>query len=180
MSPSAEPRPYESYRGNAPYLFVSYSHQDEAMVYAELIRLKKLGFKVWYDEGISPGSHWSDELAERITNCMLFLFFVTPRSVESQNCRDEANFVLEAGNPFLAVHLEETELPLGLKLRIGSRQAILKYQLNEANYERKLHAAIIAHSTRTKADDASLMQGFVIGDFMVKPRRISRPGKLDI
>ncbi|MDX1404223.1 MAG: toll/interleukin-1 receptor domain-containing protein, partial [Woeseiaceae bacterium] len=110
-------KPFEAYEGDAPYVFVSYSHQDVEIVFIELVRLKKLGFRVWYDEGISPGSRWSDALAERIANCNLFLYYVTPRSVASQNCQDEANYVLEAGNPFLAVHLERTELPPGLKLR---------------------------------------------------------------
>ena len=107
-------KPFEAYRGDAPYVFVSYAHQDKEAVFIELVRLKKLGFNVWYDEGLSPGSRWSDELAERIANCALFVYFVTPRSAESINCQDEASFVLEAGNPFLAVHLEETELPPGL------------------------------------------------------------------
>lgn len=167
MSPPANSGPYEAYRGDAPYVFVSYSHQDEAAVHAELLRLKKLGFKIWYDEGVSPGSHWSDELAERITNCKLFLFYVTPRSVASQNCRDEANFVLEAGNPFLAVHLEETILPPGLHFRMGSRQAILRYELEADTYQSKLYAAITSRAPELV--QADLSQGFRLGDYKVEP-----------
>lgn len=98
-------KPFEAYRGDKPYLFVSYAHQDKEAVYIELVRLKKQGFNVWYDEGISPGSRWSEELAQRIANCSLFIYYVTPRSVVSRNCQDEALYVLEAGDPFLAVHL---------------------------------------------------------------------------
>ena len=91
LPPTKPKKPFEAYRGDAPYVFVSYSHRDTGAVDAELVRLRRLGFNVWYDEGISPGSQWTDELAERINNCALFLFLVTPRSVKSRNCQDEAN-----------------------------------------------------------------------------------------
>ncbi len=162
-------KPFEAYRGHAPYVFVSYSHRDREVVYIELVRLRKLGFNVWYDEGLSPGSRWSDELAERIANSALFLYFVTPGSVASANCQDEANFVLEAGNSFLAVHLEETELPPGLQLRMGSRQAILRYQLEPDLYQRKLYEAIVSHAPDLEAANIDLRNGFQLGDFTVTP-----------
>ena len=49
-------RPFSAYIGDDPYIFVSYAHEDAELVYPELTRLKDQGFKIWYDEGISPGS----------------------------------------------------------------------------------------------------------------------------
>jgi len=178
MSSPLNKRPFEAYRGDAPYAFVSYAHRDSQTVYPELARLKKLGFNVWYDEGISPGSHWSDELAERINNCALFLFMVTPRSVASRNCLDEANYVLDSDTPFLAVHLEETELPPGLKLRMGSRQAILRYELEPLSYESKLYAAVAAHAATPGQAKTDVAQGFQLGSYKVEPLRgaVTGPG----
>ena len=51
-------RPFPAYQGDAPYIFVSYAHDDAALVYPEITRLKEQGFNVWYDEGISPGATW--------------------------------------------------------------------------------------------------------------------------
>lgn len=164
-------KPFEAYRGDAPYVFVSYSHQDKEAVYIELVRLIKLGFNVWYDEGLSPGSRWSDELAERIANCALFVFFVTPRAVASENCQDEASFVLEAGNPFLAVHLEETELPPGLKLRMGPRQAILRYELEGDVYHGKLYESFAAQAPELVQATKDFTQGFRLNGFTVEPLR---------
>jgi hypothetical protein len=48
-------RPFPAYAGDAPYIFVSYSHDDAATVYPELSRLKDAGLNIWYDEGISDG-----------------------------------------------------------------------------------------------------------------------------
>lgn len=162
-------KPFEAYRGDGPYVFVSYSHKDTEAVFIELVRLKKLGFNVWFDEGLSPGSRWSDELAERIANSALFLYYVTPRSAASTNCQDEAIFVLEAGNPFLAVHLDETELPPGLQLRMGPRQAILRFDLEPEVYQNKLYEAIVAQAPALARDTIDLRHGFRLGDFNVEP-----------
>ena len=74
-----------------PYVFVSYSHRDEALVYREIRWLQDQGVKVWYDTQIQAGSEWSDALANAISGCSWFLYFITPNSVASENCRRELN-----------------------------------------------------------------------------------------
>ncbi|MCZ6869687.1 MAG: toll/interleukin-1 receptor domain-containing protein, partial [Gammaproteobacteria bacterium] len=85
-------RPFPAYQGDAAYIFVSYAHADAEAVYPELVRLREQGFNIWYDEGISPGSSWREELATAINDCALFLMFITPRSVKSEPCQKEVNF----------------------------------------------------------------------------------------
>jgi DNA-binding winged helix-turn-helix (wHTH) protein/TolB-like protein/tetratricopeptide (TPR) repeat protein len=135
-------RPFQAYEGDEPYVFVCYAHEDKALVYPDITRLKDARLNIWYDEGISPGSEWSDTLARHIEGCAVFLYYVTPRSVVSEHCRREANFALQQTCGMLAVHLEPTDLPSGLKLTLSNRQAILKYDEPAAAYEAKLAAAI--------------------------------------
>ena len=78
--------PFAAYRGAEPYVFVSYAHKDRQRVYDELRALHGDGLNIWYDEGISPGSRWSDELANAIDSATVFLVFLTPSSVASENC----------------------------------------------------------------------------------------------
>ena len=120
---------FPAYQGDEPYVFISYAHGDAGVVYPELERLNALGFNVWYDEGIIPGSVWRDELAQRIENCGVFVLFVSGRACASDNCLKELNLALNSGRPVLAVYLELTELPPGLRLSLSDRQAILKYEL---------------------------------------------------
>ncbi len=59
-------RPFPAYSGNEPYVFVSYAHKDSNAVFPELKWLKDQGFNIWYDEGISPGTEWREELGQAI------------------------------------------------------------------------------------------------------------------
>jgi TolB-like protein len=115
-----------AYRGTGPYLFVCYSHADERDVLAEIAWLNNLGFDVWYDEGISPGHQWHDDLARAIDNCTKVVFFVSPSAVASPHCVDEVYYALDVGKPILTVHLVDTRVSGGLRLAVGSKQAIVK------------------------------------------------------
>ena len=129
--------PYPAYRGKEPYVFVSYAHLDKDLVFAEIKRFNEAGFHVWYDEGIAPGNEWTDEIADALEGCTVFVVMITPTSAPRQNVLNEINFALDENKPFLAIHLQETELKGGLKLRTGSKQAILKYNMTEEEYEYK-------------------------------------------
>jgi hypothetical protein len=123
-------------------LFICYSHSDSDVVYPELVWLKESGLNIWYDEGISPGTVWREELAQALESATLLLFFVSPASVESSNCLREINFAADQDLHLLSVYLEPTTLPRGLRLAILDRQALLRYQLPTDEYQRKLSGAI--------------------------------------
>ena len=131
-----------AYMGTDPYIFVSYSHDDEAEVVREIRWLREQGFRLWWDEGIGAGSHWRDEIADRINQCSLFLLYVSPNSAESVVCREELEYALTHNRPILSVHLAETSLPEGISLAISNRQALFRFSLDATDYERKLLAAI--------------------------------------
>ena len=134
--------PFEAYTGDKPYIFISYAHADGDVVFREIKRLHEAGYRIWYDEGIEPGNDWPQHIAQAVVNCFLFLIFTSPRSANSENCRNEINLALNRKKKLLAIHLEETELPLGLELRMGDLQAILKYRLPQATYQKKVYASL--------------------------------------
>ena len=134
--------PFEAYAGDNPYVFVSYAHSDGELVFREIKKLHQAGYRIWYDEGIEPGDDWPDHIANSVINCSLFLIFTSPRSAASKNCRNEVNLALNRKKKFLAIHLENTELPPGLELRMGDLQAILKFRMPTATYRKKLFAGL--------------------------------------
>ena len=135
-------RPFPAYRGDDPYTFVCYSHTDAELVYPELVWLNQQNCNIWYDEGIAPGEEWTEELAQAIKGASHFLYFVSPDSIQSRNCRDEVNFALENDQHLVSVYLKETQLTDGLRLSIGLTQAILKHELAEHIYHEKLLTAL--------------------------------------
>ena len=138
-------RPFPAYNGDEPYVFVSYSHSNSSAVYPELVWLKERGFNIWYDEGIEAGTEWREELAKAIEESSLLVYFITPESVQSQNCRKEVNFAVDQDIPIIAIHLGKTDLPSGLNLTLSDRQAILKYELPKQEYQQKLQARIASY-----------------------------------
>lgn len=124
----------------------------------ELQRLREGGVNVYYDEGISPGHEWTQELADAIDGCNRVLFFVSSSSVASRHCRNEVQYALEKSKRLISVYLEPTDLPGGLQLSLGSAQAVLKYALTAKDYSRKLSEALasIATGSVTNVGESSI------------------------
>lgn len=143
--------PFPAYTGDQPYVFVCYAHADKEFVYPELAWLKAQGCNIWYDQGISPGASWRNELADSISGSRLFLYFITPQSIESRNCQKEVNFAIEHEKPFIAVHATQTTLSPGMELSLSDIQAILKYELSEEQYRDKLLSGVSSHLGQVQA-----------------------------
>ena len=134
LEPGIGRLPIPAYQGDEPYIFVSYAHKDHDRVFTEIKRFNDDGYHVWYDEGITPGNEWTDEIASALSKCSLFIVFLTKNSVKSSNVADEINYVIDEGIPAIAIYLEECELQGGLKLRFQRKQAIMNYQMPEEEY----------------------------------------------
>jgi len=129
--------PFAAYKGDKPYMFISYSHMDAEEVFPIIGQFHNQGYNVWYDEGIEPGIEWPEEIGKALNASSLFVVFITPNSVASENVRNEINFALKKKSPFIAIYLCETTLTYGLQLQIGSKQDIRKYLLDEDSFQRK-------------------------------------------
>jgi len=156
-------RPFEAYKGQDPYIFISYAHKDSELVYPEITRLYELGYHVWYDEGIELSLEWCEEVENALQKSAYFIVFISPNAVESKNVRNEINLALDENKKFLAIYLDQTQLKYGLKLQIGTIQSLLKYSETPEVYMKKLSETLpdevlgeppIKHTTENKAIDA--------------------------
>ena len=117
--------------------------------------MNDLGFNIWYDEGIEAGSEWREEIANAITDTCLFLYFVTPDSARSENCRKEVNLADRKHIPILAIHLEATDLPGSLDLTLSDRQAVFRYEIPKQEYQQKLQSRISSYLAQRQTDEAT-------------------------
>lgn len=110
------------YKGNNGYIFVSYAHRDSAQVWPIVARLQADGYRVWYDEGIDPGTEWDENIAAHVENCGYFVAVLSSNYFASDNCKDELNYSRDLGKPQLLIYLEDVELPRGMAMRMGRNQ----------------------------------------------------------
>lgn len=116
------------YKGDKPYIFISYSHKDRDEAVKVIRLLQRNRYRVWYDEGIDPGTEWDENIAEHIKQCEYFLALISPNSVTSSNCRDEIKYARDLDKPRALVYLTDTQLPAAMQMRLGRLQAVYKYK----------------------------------------------------
>ncbi len=148
-------RPLASYRGDALYFFVSYGHDERALVHPEMRALQDAGFNLWYDEGIHVGAVWRQAIADALSNAAGIVFFATRSSVGSDNCLKELNFALDEDKPIFAVKLDDTKLPGTLRLSLSDRQMLDRADFGDDDYRERLidaMSAIAAPAPRADRD----------------------------
>lgn len=121
-------RIHTPYRGDSPYIFISYSHRDSDVVFDVIGQLQMKQYRIWYDEGIDPGTEWDENIAEHVERCGYFIALLSKAYLESSNCKDELNYARELEKPRLLVYLEDVQLPGGMRMRLSRLQAIHKYK----------------------------------------------------
>lgn len=115
------------YKGDSAYIFVSYAHKDKKEVYPIIEKLMNDGFRVWYDDGIDPGTEWDENIAKHIEDCGYFIPFISENYLKSSNCKDELNFARDLDKDRFLVYLENVNLPSGMNMRLSRLQNIHKY-----------------------------------------------------
>ncbi|MFX0137698.1 MAG: tetratricopeptide repeat protein, partial [Candidatus Hodarchaeota archaeon] len=130
--------PFKAYKGEEPFVFVSYSHTDRLKVYPIIDYLNKTGIKIWYDEGIPVGDDWKESIADNLERCSAFLVFISPHIIGSEYVQKEISFALKKQKPFFGVNLKETQLPSKIEFEIGDIQIMEKYLMSEPEFHNKL------------------------------------------
>lgn len=116
------------YEGNENYIFISYAHKRSEESLNIIRALDEAGFRVWYDDGIAPGSEWPEYIADHMNRAAVVVAFISPEAIASANCRREVTYALSKEKPFLGVILEKTEMSPGMELQLSAHQCILRYE----------------------------------------------------
>lgn len=147
-----------AYSGNKPYIFISYAHRNSAAVYPIIQRMAADGFRIWYDEGIDPGTEWDENIASHVEGCGYFLAFISPQYIESENCKDELNYARDENKERVLIYLEQTQLPKGMSMRLNRLQAIHKYVYSDENeFFSKLYSS---NGIETFTDNPAVLKAY--------------------
>ena len=140
------------YKGEKPFIFISYAHRDMERVMPILERMAQMKCRMWYDEGIDPGTEWAERIAAHVEACDCMLAFLSPNYIASENCKDELDYARDLLKERILVYLEPTKLPRGMAMRLNRIQAIYQHQYSNQDrfYERLMEAPMII---RNRDDD---------------------------
>ena len=98
-------------------LFLSYAHQDAALVQQLSMDLRRPDIEPWLDDKLKLAGVWNEEIDERIKGCNFFMPLLsraTQVGADDRFFRKEWQLALDAKRVFLPVRLQECELPLSL------------------------------------------------------------------
>lgn len=84
-------------------VFVSYSRNNLEAVTHLVEDLQAMGVNTWYDQTLTGGQRWWDNILAGIRDCDIFVFALSPESWESEACRSELTYGLGLGKPILPV-----------------------------------------------------------------------------
>lgn len=140
-----------SYDGDEPYIFVSYSHVDVPKVREILKRIDAEKFRYWYDDTMEIGEDFRVELQTKIENCSAFLLFISDASMQSKYCGMEIITAFKNNKRIFPVYLDDaTVIPGALKMILENLQHVKGASIDkDARYIDKLIASLPTETMRS-------------------------------
>ncbi len=117
-----------------------YAHDDEGVVFPEMAWLHEQTINLWYDEGISAGRIWREEIGNAIKGASKVLYYISEASLASDHCDREINFALDHHKSVLPVYLEDVALTTDLEVGLGRVQAL--HRTTDQDYQGHLLGAL--------------------------------------
>lgn len=84
-------------------IFVSYNRESEVVAGALARDLESLGHSVWFDQQLSGGQAWWDQILASVRKCDVFVFVLSPESLNSVACQREYGYAAALGRPVMPV-----------------------------------------------------------------------------
>ena len=96
-------------QGNASYAFICYSRDDYDSVEPIVQALKRHNYNVWFDKDMIPDGETpvAEEIADRISNCAVFIAFHSATSVKSKWCMGEIQRAIRKEKAILQVSIHD-------------------------------------------------------------------------
>ena len=100
----------KAYQGSDEYVFVSYPHKEKEKAMQVVSLLQRNHVRVWFDEGIDPGTEWADNIAVHLSSASFFCACMSREYLESTNCCDELAYARILNIPIMLIYLEPLQL----------------------------------------------------------------------
>jgi TIR domain len=88
-------------------VFVSYSRANAEVVKQLIDDMKQMDVPAWYDQTLTGGQKWWDNILANIRKCDIFIFALSPDSLDSEACNSELHYVAGLGKTILPVQVTD-------------------------------------------------------------------------
>lgn len=163
----------KSYDGSEPYAFVSYAHADRHRVEAWLELLESIGCRLWFDEGLTLTSDWTDGLASKISGSSFLFLFASKNSLQSKIVNRELMHADRHGIPILPIFLDDSQLPEGLEFMLDKQVVKSSMELEDvvAHIRSDLPDELFYHEDVRLGQDAQLKRIWFVASGKAAKRR---------
>ena len=166
------------YEGNESYIFISYSHLDLDELHPIIEWLHEHGYRIWYDKGIHPGTEWPEMVAGRLSDCAVFLAFLSKNYLASQNCVRELHYAVSKRKQLLTVILDNVKMSPGVEMQLCTSQAIRKKDYSTKGFYQVLgNTDVIANCRFSPVKEDSISAAPAPDAFSGKPGRSAPAGQ---
>jgi hypothetical protein len=162
--------------------FICYARVDIYLVRQLVGILYAGGYDPWFDHRLLPGQDWKAQLRDAISRCGVFIYALTPESVESEWCNWEFSNAVNLGKPIIPVLLQaNTPLP----------EALSRYQYVDFSQgptpeaTARLLSGLAAVAVKISQGDAPAIAGHPLGAPSLVPveaisvyQSVTRPARL--
>jgi hypothetical protein len=93
-------------RKDGGHAFVSYAHDDAALVLPFIELMRDWDYRIWFDENLTAGSLWSDALERQVRAAWLVIVFLSSRSAQSDWVRREIAVAAGSGRRIMPIPIE--------------------------------------------------------------------------
>lgn len=86
-------------------IFISYDRDDRPFTRQLAQRLRRIYDHVWFDENLTGGVDWWNEIRAQIAGCEIFMYLLTDQSLRSPYCQAEYAEATRLNKPVLPVRI---------------------------------------------------------------------------
>jgi hypothetical protein len=88
-------------------IFLSYNRQSQVIAKTLAEDIKALGHTAWFDQELTGGQVWWDQILARVRDCDVFVFLLDPKALKSTACQREYAYAADLGKPILPILVAE-------------------------------------------------------------------------
>src|SRR4030095_896971 len=88
-------------------VFISYGRESQGKVRLLAEDLGGLGHNVWFDQELTGGQAWWAQILLQVQRCEVFVYALSPESIDSPACKCECTYAVQLGKSLLPVLVAE-------------------------------------------------------------------------